>query len=83
MLEAKWPTPLASALRVRQRQDDYCQFTISSVHKASSRLARATEGEPVSKLYKAGGEEMERKERKSGQGGRGEEEEGGWKRSFS
>ena len=42
---------LISALG-RQRQVDLCEFKSSLVYKASSRIARATQRNPVSKINK-------------------------------
>jgi hypothetical protein len=43
-----WHTPLAPALG-RQRQMDLLEFEASLAYKASSRTARATQRNPVSK----------------------------------
>jgi hypothetical protein len=50
MLEAEqwWPMPLIPALR-RQRQEGLCEFTASLVYRVSSRIARTTQRNPVSK----------------------------------
>jgi hypothetical protein len=46
-----WYMPLIVALR-RQRQVDLCEFEASLAYKVSSRMARATERNPVSKQNK-------------------------------
>jgi hypothetical protein len=46
-------TPLISALR-RQRKADLCEFKACLVYRVSSRIARATQRNPVSKK-KGGG----------------------------
>jgi hypothetical protein len=46
-----WPMPLISALR-RQRQVDLIEFEASLVYRVSSRTARATQRNPVSKKLK-------------------------------
>jgi hypothetical protein len=49
------------ALR-RQRQMDLCEFKVSLVYKVSSRTARATQRNPVSKKKKKIKKEEEEKE---------------------
>jgi hypothetical protein len=48
---ARWwrPMPIISALK-RQRQEDLCEFKDSLVYRSSSRLARTTQKDPVSKI---------------------------------
>ena len=46
-----WHTPLVPALR-RQRQENLCEFEASLAYKASSRTARTTQKNPVSKTNK-------------------------------
>lgn len=41
--------PIISALK-RQRQEDLCEFKDSLVYRSSSRLARTTQKDPVSKI---------------------------------
>ena len=43
-----WHRPLISARR-RQRQADLCELEVSLVYRVSSRTARATQRNPVSK----------------------------------
>ena len=47
-LWVKWHTSLILALG-RQRQEDLCEFEASLVYRASSKTARATQRNPVSK----------------------------------
>jgi len=46
-----WYAPLIPALR-RQRQADHCEFEASLVYRMSSRIAKATQRNPVSRKVK-------------------------------
>ena len=48
MIQMWWCIPLIPELQ-RQRQVDLCEFETSLVYRASSRIARATQKNPVSK----------------------------------
>ena len=65
-----WHTPLIPTLG-RKRYMDLCGFKASLLYRVSSRAARTTQGNPVSKNQKEKKKERKREREKEEGGGRG------------